>query len=260
MKYFLYLSLFFVAACDDEKAKEQVSATLSQEQQLLDALRQFPDSTLMVENAAQYYREREEYTKSLSVVDDAIKRDSTRFKYWYLKGRLHYENADTVRAIQALETSTRLSKDLSSVLLLAKFYAETKNPASLELSEWLIKQQEFIKEAILIKGIYYNSINQNEKAIEFFDEAIGTSYTFMESYREKAKVLYSEEKYMDALIVLDKALKVKNTYAEGYYYMGLCFEKLGRLEDAKESYETTLIYDSEFEIARDALQKLQSVN
>jgi tetratricopeptide (TPR) repeat protein len=64
---------------------------------------------------------------------------------------------------------------------------------------------------------------------------------------------------MEALRVLDKAVKIKSSYAEGYFYMGLCFEKLNRLEDAKESFETALIYEADYEEATQALAKVNSL-
>ncbi len=259
MKYLLILFVFFLAACNNEEAKEVPAGTLSQEKQLTEVLQKYPDSILLVENLVQFYRDNAEYEKSLSTVDDALKRDSSAFRFWHIKGILHYENADTGEAIKALETSTRLSNNTNDILLLAKLYAETKNPVALQLAGLLIKQGEFIKESILIKGIYYSSIREDEKALGLFDEAISTTYTFMEPYKEKALVLYRQEQYMEALRVLDKAVKIKSSYAEGYFYMGLCFEKLNRLEDAKESYETALIYDADYDEARQALAKVTNL-
>ncbi|HSN61670.1 MAG TPA: tetratricopeptide repeat protein [Ferruginibacter sp.] len=257
MKYFLYLSLLLMMACNNEEGTQTNESLPSKEKQLTDAVKQYPDSVIMVENLAQYYRENEAYEQALLTINQAIKRDSSIAKYWHMKGILHYENADTVQAIASLETSIRLSKNLTDLLLLAKIYAETKNPLTITLCDDFIKQNEFVKEAIFIKGLYFRNIHENEKAFSYFDEAIAAGYTFMEPYIEKAKLLYDQGKYMDALLVLDKALKVNNSYAEGYYHMGRCFEKLDRLADAKESYETTLIYNSDYQEAREALAALE---
>lgn len=259
MKYLLILFAFSLAACGGEKAADQPDATLSQEKQFLEDLQKYPDSILLLENLVQFYRESGDLDKSISVVDAALKKDSAAYKLWHMKGILHSENADTLKAIKALETSARLSNNTDDILRLAKLYAETKNPLALQLADLLIKQGEFIKESILIKGMYYSSLGDDEKAIGFFDEAISTGYTFMEPYKEKALVLYRQGQYMEALKVLDKAVKIKSSFAEGYFYMGLCFEKLNRLEDAKESYETALIYESNYGEARQALTKVSSL-
>ncbi len=260
MKYLSYLLALFMLACNNEEGSTANNIAPSKEKQLTDAVKQFSDSVIMVENLAQFYRENGDYEKALSAINNAIKKDSTKTKYWHMKAVLHYENEDTTQAIAALEKSILLSKDLNDILLLAKIYAETKNPDALALCEILVKQNKFVKEAVFIKGTYFKNINDAAKAIIYFDEAISMSYTFMEPYGEKAKILYGRQKYMDALIVLDKAVKIQNNYPEGYFFMGRCFEKLNRWEDAKESYETALIYDKDYEEAKEALAKLGPVD
>lgn len=260
MKYILILLAFHLAGCNsNERASEPPANTLSQEKLLIKDQQKYPDSILILENLVQFYRENGEYGKSFSTVNDALKQDSGSYRLWHIKGVLHYENGDTLQAIKALEKSTRLSTNLNDVLLLAKLYAETKNPLALQLAGLVIKQGEFIKESILIKGLYHSGIGEDEKAITYFDEAINISYSFMEPYKEKALVLYRQQNYMEALRILDKAVKIKSSYAEGYYYMGRCFEKLNRLDDAKESYETALIYDSNYEEATQALTTVSAL-
>ena len=61
---------------------------------------------------------------------------------------------------------------------------------------------------------------------------------------------------MEDLLVLEKAVKLNNSFEEGYYYMGRCFEKLNRKEDAIESYQTALIYAPDFSEAKEALANL----
>jgi len=68
--------------------------------------------------------------------------------------------------------------------------------------------------------------------------------------------LYDMGNYEEALKVLKRAVTVQNNFDEGYYWMGKCYEKLGKKEDAIESYQTALLYDKNFVEAREALDKL----
>lgn len=256
MKYLQFLWIIFLFGCTSQE-DQTTPPTVNTEQELVNKVASYPDSTIFLENLTQYYRDSDQYEKAIQAVNEALKRDSTVPAYWHIKGVLHYENDDTTQAIIALEKSTRLSKDLSDMLLLAKLYAETKNPAAVTLSNALIQQNTFLKEALYIKGIYFRSIGDDEKAMLFFNEAIASSYTFVQAYLEKAKILYKQENYMEALQVLDKAVKVQSNFAEGYYYMGRCFEKLERKEDAIESYQTALIYDPAYSDASNALKALK---
>ena len=112
------------------------------------------------------------------------------------------------------------------------------------------------KEALFIKGFYYNYTNEKYKAIGFFDQCINLSFTFMEAYREKAIALYDLKKYNEALNVLDKALLIQNNYDEGYFYKGKTLEKLNRNNDAIDSYQRALMYDPEYIEAKKAITRL----
>jgi tetratricopeptide (TPR) repeat protein len=256
MKNLLYLWIVFFAACNNQEEKT-TPANTGVEEQLISNLAQYPDSVKLLENLTQHYRDNDEYAKALQVVNNALKKDSSVPAYWHIKGVLHYENNDTTQAIHALEKSTLFTKDLSDMLLLAKLYADTKNTNAITLSNSLIAQNVFVKEALFIKGVFFKTVGDQEKALLFFDEAIATNYTFVEAYLEKAKVLYDQQQYMEALQVLDRAVKIKSNFAEGYYYMGRCFEKLERKEDAIESYQTALIYKPAYTEATAALKALK---
>jgi tetratricopeptide (TPR) repeat protein len=138
-------------------------------------------------------------------------------------------------------------------------YAKTKNDMALAMAGALLvgKNAKADKEANLIKGLYYSSIGDKQKAITFFDNCLALDYTFMFAYREKGITLYEMGKYEEALKVLDKAVTLQNKFDEGYYWMGRCFEKLNKTSDAIESYKTALLYNPDFVEAKDALAKLK---
>jgi tetratricopeptide (TPR) repeat protein len=78
----------------------------------------------------------------------------------------------------------------------------------------------------------------------------------MFAYREKAIALYNFNKYEDALQVLIRATTIQNNFDEGYYWMGKCYEKLDRRQEAIESYQLALLYDKNYIEAKEALVKL----
>ena len=81
-------------------------------------------------------------------------------------------------------------------------------------------------------------------------------YTYMFAYREKGVALYDMGRYEDALKVLSKAVTVENNFDEGYYWMGKCYQRLGRRDEAIQSYQTALMYDGDFTEAKDSLHSL----
>jgi tetratricopeptide (TPR) repeat protein len=78
----------------------------------------------------------------------------------------------------------------------------------------------------------------------------------MDAYREKALLLCDLKRYPEAVNTLIRAVTLQNSYEEGYYYLGQCYEKMGEIRKAMESYQTALMYDSRDRDAADALNRL----
>jgi tetratricopeptide (TPR) repeat protein len=79
----------------------------------------------------------------------------------------------------------------------------------------------------------------------------------MYAYREKGIALYQEKKYEEAIKVLSRGVTLQNNFDEGYYWMGKCYEKLNKKDEAIQSYQNALLYDKDFIEARKALERLQ---
>ncbi len=135
-----------------------------------------------------------------------------------------------------------------------------KNPKSLAIADALLKNNRVKsgKDAMFVKGLYYSYTNDKKKAIDYFDSSLHLDFTYMYSYREKGIALYDFGKYEEALEVLKKAVTIQNNFDEGYYWMGRCFEKLGKSNDAIQSYQTALLYDKNFIEAKEALAKMKT--
>ena len=113
------------------------------------------------------------------------------------------------------------------------------------------------KDAYFIKGLYYNYINDPQKAILNLDSCLNLDFTYMYAYREKAIALYSQTKYEEAIKVLKRAVTLQNNFDEGYFWLGKCYEKLNRKDEAIESYQNALLYDKNYIEAREALDSIE---
>ncbi len=56
---------------------------------------------------------------------------------------------------------------------------------------------------------------------------------------------------------MKRAVTIQNNFDEGYYWMGKCYEKLNKKDEAIQSYQNALLYDKDFIEAREALDRLQ---
>ncbi len=248
-----------LCACNNERIQNKKDSTItSEEQSLKTALQLNPDSFLLVQNLSVFYANKENYDASLKTVNDAIKRDSTNPYLWDLYAMIAIQKADTVGALSALEKAVQLFPDPQYIISLGSLYAQTKNPLALEMADALLigSKAKAEKEAYFIKGLYYSFNNEKEKAIPFFDKCIALNYTFMNAYMEKGLALYDLKKYQLAADILEKAVTIQNNFSQGYYYLGQCYEKLNRTNEAIDAYNTAIIRDPEYVEAAEALNRL----
>lgn len=259
MKMCTLFCLVLLTACNNGKKENDSDIMMpAKEKELKDHVAKYPDSTIVRENLIQYYRDNSNYDRAISETDAAIRRDSLNPRYFDIKAILHFENGDTLSAIKAFENAARIYPDPAYLISLGTLYAQTRNPAALQLADNLYKQAptKIEKESLFIKGLYYTSINDKKQALVFFDRALAVDFNFMEAYREKALALYDLGQYNESLAVFNKAITVRNNFEEGYYFRGKVLEKLNRKEDAIESYQQALLFDPGYIEAKDALSRL----
>ena len=257
----LIASVTLAVACNNNDDKKKLStnpAKTDREKLLKDSIAKFPDSVIIQEKLIQYYRDSGYYDKALAAVNDFVKADSLNTRLWDIKAILHFENADTINAIRSFEKAASIIPAPDYLISLGSLYAQSKNKKALAVADMLLKDKnaKAEKEALFIKGLYYNYTGDKKQAISFFDKCLSMEYSFMFAYREKAIALYDLGKYEDALKVLTKAVTLQNNFDEGYYWRGRCFEKLGELDEAIDDYRTALVYSPDYTEAREALKRL----
>jgi len=259
MRWNLITGLFLLAACNNNNIEQVNEKGDPQLVQLKKDVAAYPDSLLLTERLIQYFRDAGSYDSAILVTDNALKKAPGIAGLWDIKGTLHYEDGDTVNAIRSFEQAVNIYPLPEYVMSLGTLYAQTKNSKALEMADALAQadKAKAVKEAMFIKGLYYNYTNDKKKAIALFDSCIHLDYTYMFAYREKAIALYDQGKYEDALKVLDRAVTIQNNFDEGYYWMGNCYKILGKKQDAIENYHRALMYDKDFVEARDSLKTLE---
>jgi tetratricopeptide (TPR) repeat protein len=262
MKYIIliYFSIFLVACKEPKKQADTTSTTSAavQEDALKAVVKNYPDSLLPLQNLVQYYLNGQNYDAALASINQALSKDSIRPDLLDLKSIVAAQKGDTALAIKSLEKAVGIYPDPQYIIALGALYAETSNPLAIEMADALLigAKAKAEKEAYFIKGLYYTYKNEKEKSIPFFDKSIAASYTFMEAWLEKGLALYDLKKYKEAAEVLEKAISIQNNFDKGYYYLGQCYEKLNRTDEAIQAYQMALNYDPDYVEVKDALGRL----
>jgi tetratricopeptide (TPR) repeat protein len=202
-----------------------------------------------------------------NLIDEALKQNDTLLQklgdiavIWLNKGSLLEAKKDTAGAIDAYEKTIVRQKNLQEAYIrLINLYTEQKNNRALQLIDYMFRNELAFgmeTELVMFRGIYYGKIKDYNKALTCFNQCINDKYTFMDAYIEKGALLYEMKKYKESIAVFEKATTVKNSFADGYYWIAKNQEALNEKAEATDNYKRALALDQEFTEAREALKRL----
>jgi tetratricopeptide (TPR) repeat protein len=226
---------------------------------LQDCRKKFPGNTGFSNMLGDLYMQVGETKQALQLYNDLLLSDSTNFEAWYEKGLLQEKTQDTAGALASLQRAYELQPVNTYSLELAYLYAMTRNAAAVNLCNEVLQKDSAheLIDPLFIKGIYYANAGLGQQAIAQFDSCIRRDWKFTDAYREKGIVLFHQGKYAAALEVFQMTIKVSNTYADGYFWIGRCYEATGHKEEATLFYQRALALDKDFTEARERIQRLK---
>jgi len=226
---------------------------------LKEALTVLPESLLLNLTLARSYDNQGKTDEALQLITGLLVKNPEQVDLLKMKADLLGKKGNIPEAISLLEKAYNLTPyDVELNYILALKYAETKNPKVLHLCDSLAKADSLGEHAepYYYKGIYYSTINDKNKALAAFDEAVKHDYYFLDGYIEKGAVLFEMKKYTEALKVFNLALTISPKYADNYYWIAKCQQAMGQTAEAKLNYQRAFGLDQEFKAAKDSADKL----
>ncbi|MCK9225083.1 MAG: hypothetical protein M0R46_11995 [Candidatus Muirbacterium halophilum] len=85
-------------------------------------------------------------------------------------------------------------------------------------------------------GVVHDLMGNIDEAEKYFRKTIDIRFDFIPAFNNLASVLYKKQNYEQAIIMLKKALIIKDTDFNLHYNLGLNYEKTEQFELAKEHY------------------------
>ena len=263
LKHIIVCTIFLFFSCNnqsDSKEKAGINNTLLPEiNRLQDQLKAHPDSTGIRFQLANLFDSIGNYTAALIEMDSLIKKDSANYGLWFNKATIYEHAKDTQKAILGYSSALKIYPAPQALLSLANLYAEQKDKTSLLICNQVKKMKlgrEYDAHCAFIAGVYNARTNQPSLAIPLFDECIANDYTYMEAYIEKGMVYFDNGQFNQALSVFRFASSVNNLYADAYYYMARCYEKMNIKDSAVMRFKQSLSLDKNLTEANEGLKRL----
>ena len=227
---------------------------------LSNALKELPKSVPLQLNLVQVYANKQQTSEALAACNKLLEQQPKHVGALMIKSDLLEAAGDSLGSLQTLQQAYALAPfNVELCYNLAFKYAQTKDLKTLALCDSLIKNDSIERKAepYYFKGVYYSNINDRIKALDQFNKAIATDYTFLDAYMEKGKMFFEGKKYNEAAKTFQLALRVSATFADGYYWLARCQEALADKDEAKLNYQRAFGLDKSLTEAKEAADRLK---
>ncbi len=258
---FLWMALL---ACNDDRtgtkpADTAPSAPKQETVQLPEVPADLPDSSR--EQLIEQLASRGQYAQAMEQVDVLLQKNPTNPAWLYMKADALEKSADTAGAINHYQQAINAAGlFVEAEMRLANLYAETGNTKALQVINGLLKQPSALRlrsDLLMIQGIYYSKIKDSKKALATYNQIIKEDYSYLDAYIEKGLVYYDENRFEEARKIFLLTTTLKNSFADGYYWMARCQEKLNKKEEALNNYKRALALDQSLTEAREGISRLK---
>ncbi len=248
-------SEYFITLADIYLIKNQTRYT---RQALEKAIVLNPDSKEAHMKLAELFLYVEMRQEAINEINEVLKRDKNNPKAYYLKGIIYKESGDTSLAISSFLTTVEQDPNyLLAFEQLGLVFAESGNPRAIDFYETAIKLDPKNSLTRYNLGMYYQSNNLPDEAIQVFKELIQIDPSFANAHYNLGYLAIEESNDYSAALEHFKSAEIANpSYAAAVYMQGVCYEKTGRRDDAIGLYKKSVQIDPRFNLAKDGLIRL----
>lgn len=165
---------------------------------------------------------------------------------------------DTIGAMDVLKNILATdNRNYDASFQLAEWYKSSGNPEAISQYQYTFGIDTLDASPLYEIGDFYERQKQWEKAKEAYKYCISKDMDYTEAYLQIGKILYQQDSTEKALRHFKLVISTMPNSADGYFYKGLCFEKLNQKDSAAVAYRQALVFDNSLEEAKERLKKLK---
>ena len=152
----------------------------------------------------QSYKFLNNYDKAIQTFEKSIEFEANNYEAYYEMGICYILKEDPEKAIECFKKSVMIDKNQLDVQL------------QLALAHELVDEQDM--------------------AMMIYNKLIEEHPTYLKAHSHKAALLICQGKYKDACKIFFDILKVDDKFHRAYFGIGVCFDNLKKVADAKRYY------------------------
>lgn len=218
-----------------------------------------PDNIDLMLELARYQLYAGERQKSIQLLDDVLRKNVSNAEAYFLKGMIFKEIGDTAKAISNFQTSVEQNpKYYQSYMQLGLLLTKKKDTLALDYLNNALKLDPSSYEARYAIAMYHQEMNENEKAIELYNQMIMDFPQEKDAYYNIGYIHFQMDSVDKASRDFDRAIAVAPDYADAYYMRGLCAEVKKDFNNARHYYHQALKLNPEHRLALAGLQRTET--
>ena len=195
--------------------------------------------------AAAYYElgwccnEMQQFEEALPVLEKALKLDPSNFRIIYESGFAQYKMGKTNEALVSFNRVLQMNASFTKAYIArGDLYKDVQKNTNAALADF---QKAFFIDSTEKKlhyriGWCYNDLGQYADALPYLQKAISFEEQNYLSHSELGFTLFSLNRFDEAVVHLQKANSIKAGFETTVYYLGMCFVKPQKKQEALQKY------------------------
>lgn len=198
------------------------------------------------------------HTRSIRLINDALKIDDQLSKGYFLKGLIYKEQGNVSLTKSSLQTVTELDPDnVEAFNLLGMEYAAEGDALALQYYESALTVDSTNREVLYNRAYYYQDQIMAGEALWAYDELLRHHPSSAVAFYNKGYIylgLLSEPE--QAVNAFTEAVRLNPEYYQAYNNRGVALEGLGKTDQADLDYRKALELSPNFQPAIEGLNRL----
>lgn len=199
----------------------------------------------------------EDYKQALSEINIVLRQDVYHPEGYYLKGMVYKSLKDTVKAMSSFQTALQVEPNYRDAMIqLGIVYGMTNNPLALRYYDNAFQLDTMDVFPLYARGVYFQDKGDFELAKSEYVNAILKDRYYTNSYYNLGYIYMQQDSLEKAFRQYDILTKLNPQDEEAYFNRGLCYELMGKKDEAIIDYKQALVFDETYPDPQEGLKRL----
>jgi tetratricopeptide (TPR) repeat protein len=218
----------------------------------------YPERIPTLLKLAECYLTVQQYEPALKMTHNINVLDPKNDEGYYMMGCVLREMGERERATKAFQNCVANNSDnVDGWVNLGLLYDAKKDPKALQCFNNALRLDSLNVDVLYNKALYFQNRKEDEKAKNIYRQIIGLDRKYVDAFFNMGVLqLENKDSLQKAFNNFNMLVQTEPRFVKGYYLRGICYERLGKIEEARKDYQQAINLNAEYTEAKDALEKL----